>query len=288
MVLKVDVVVCTWNSNKPYFVRCLNSVKRELPLHHFILVDRFSNDGTVETVKKIFPNAIVKESYANLGAARKLGIELVDTEFFVFVDADIELSNGWFREIKKHVDSSTGAVHGQAVSVLRHLSKWFEWTWKKWLPFRKGVTEKIQIATAKEPDVVRGYTHNTLFRKCAAKDWTPPTFLCAYEDHMLLRHVVKNGYTWKVITELTVKHWGVSSLNEELVKAKWNMAGARLINYNDLSLWFLVKALAKWTIKAIYASLKIKEPLIIPYVFFNQLAYVQGWLGWTKYLVMKR
>lgn len=286
--MKVDVVMCTWNSNRPYFVRCLNSVKKELPLHHFILIDRFSNDGTVETVRKIFSKVIVEETDLNLGMARKRGIELVDTEFFVFVDDDIELCNGWFKEITKHIDSTTGAIHGQAVPVLRHLNKWSEWMWKKWVPLRKGVIEKIQIATAKEPDVVRGYTHNTLVRKSAVEEWAPPVFLCAYEDHILLRHVVKNGYTWKVITKLTVKHWGVSSLKEELVKAKWRIAGARLINYNDLSFWLLVKALAKWTIKAIYASLEIKEPLIVPYVFLNQLAYILGWVGWTKYLVMKR
>ena len=223
-----------------------------------------------------------------MGVARKLGIELVDTEFFVFVDDDIELCNGWFREIQKHVDSTTGAVHGQAAPVLKHLSKWFEWKWKKWLPYRIGMTEKIQIVTAKEPDVVRGYTDNTLLRKYAVKDWVPPVFLCAYEDHMLLRHIVKKGYTWKVITELTVKDWGVSTLKAWLGKARWNIAGARLINYNDLSLWSLVKALPKETIKSIYAALEIREPLVVPYVFLIQLARIQGWLGWTKYLVMKR
>lgn len=286
--MKVDVVMCTWNSNRSYFVRCLNSVKKELPLHHFILVDRFSNDGTVETVRKIFSKVIVEETDSNLGMARKRGIELVDTEFFVFVDDDIELCDGWFREITKHIDSNTGAVHGQAVPVLRHLSKWFDWTWKKWFPSRRGIMEKVQIATAKDPDVFRGCTHNTMVRKSAVEEWMPPAFLCAYEDHMLLRHVVKNGYVWKVITELTVKHWGVGSLKDGLRKAKWGIAGARLINYDDLSLWLLVKAVPKWTIKAIYASIDIKEPLIIPYMFLSQLAYVQGWLGWTKYLVMER
>ncbi|MEM2111090.1 MAG: glycosyltransferase family A protein [Candidatus Bathyarchaeia archaeon] len=147
--MKVDVVMCTWNSNKPYFVKCLNSIRREIPVHHFILIDRFSNDGSVKTVKEIFPKAIVKETCANLGVARQLGIRLVDTEFFVFVDDDIELCSRWFREITTHIDSATGAIHGQAVIVLRHLSKWFEWSWEKWLPYRKGPMERVQIVTAK-------------------------------------------------------------------------------------------------------------------------------------------
>jgi len=285
--LKVDVVMCTWNSNKPYFLKCLNSIRREIPIHHFILIDRFSNDGTVETVKEIFSNAIVRETYANLGMSRKLGIELVDTEFFVFVDSDIELCKGWFREIKKHIDSKTGAVHGQAVPVLKYLAKWFEWKWKKWIPMRRENIDKVQIATAKEPDTFRGYTHNTLVRKSAVNNWIPPAFLCAYEDHMLLRHIVKNGYVWKLVTDLTVKHWEASP-KDCLRKAKWNIAGARLIGYDALSLWSLIKALPKETIKAIYASLETKEPLIIPYIFLNQLAYIQGWAGWTKYLVLAR
>jgi glycosyltransferase involved in cell wall biosynthesis len=200
--------MCTWNSNKPYFVRCLNSVRREIPIHHFILIDRFSNDGTVETVKKLFPNAIIKETNANLGVARKIGIEAVDTEFFVFIDDDVELCNGWFREIIAYIDPTTGAIHGQAVPMLKYQRKWFEWMWKKWLPYRKGAVERVQIITAGNSDATRGYTNNTLIRKKAIEDWSPFPFLCAYEDHMLLRHIVRKGYTWKIITNLSVKHWG--------------------------------------------------------------------------------
>jgi glycosyltransferase involved in cell wall biosynthesis len=236
----------------------------------------------------VFPNAIIRKTNANLGVARKIGIKATDTEFFVFVDDDIELCDGWFKEITMHIDSTTGAIHGQAVPVLKYQRKWFEWKWGKWLLRRKREAEKVQIITAEKSDAVRGYTHNTLFRKSAVEDWSPSAFLCAYEDHMLLRHVVKRGYTWKIITQLSVKHWGVANLMDELRKARWNIAGARLINFDDLSLLSLMMAVPKETLKAIYASIDTKEPLIIPYVFLRQIAYVQGWIGWNKYLVMKR
>ena len=35
----IDVVMCTWNSSKPYFRRCLSSIKREVDVHHFVVVD---------------------------------------------------------------------------------------------------------------------------------------------------------------------------------------------------------------------------------------------------------
>lgn len=280
--------MCTWNSNKPYFVRCLRSIRKEVPVHHFILVDRFSNDGTLETVKKVFPNAIVRETDSNLGVARKIGINLVDTDFFIFVDDDIELCDGWFKEIVSYLDESTGAIHGMVPPSLRHLNKWFEWVWKKWLPRRKGTLEKVQVVTIKEPDITRGYTNNTLVRKSVVEDWAPPSFLCAYEDHMMLRHVVKKGYAWKILTQLTVRHWGIDNLRGWMRKAMWNIAGARLIKFDNFSLWSLITAVPKQTLKAIYASIELNEPLIIPYVFFGELARVHGWLNWTKYLTMKR
>lgn len=89
----IDVVMCTWNSNQPYFEKCLKSVKREVPVHHFIVVDRFSRDGTVNVIKKYFEPTVVY-SNENLAKARMIGINLVDTEYFAFVDDDMELPKG--------------------------------------------------------------------------------------------------------------------------------------------------------------------------------------------------
>lgn len=51
---KIDVVMCTYNSNAPYFKAILRSISREVPVHCFILVDRLSTDGTVESVLEVF------------------------------------------------------------------------------------------------------------------------------------------------------------------------------------------------------------------------------------------
>jgi len=77
---KVDVIICTWNSNKPWFKRCLYSIKHEIPLCHLIVIDRFSSDETQNVIKKIFPPAIIIESNLNLGKARAEAIKYVDTE----------------------------------------------------------------------------------------------------------------------------------------------------------------------------------------------------------------
>jgi len=263
----------------------LNSIKREIPLHRLILVDRFSEDDTVLVVKKVFPNAIVKQTDANLGVARKYGFDLVDTEFFAWIDDDIELCDGWFKKVIKHVDSATGAVQATALPAISYSLKWFNWVNER----RKSFIEQISVSSAENPDSMRGMGGYTLIRTCAVKDWNPPKLLCAYENHFLLRHIVKMGYAWKAVRNVTVEHHhGKSPFIIGLRKARWNMAGARLIKYDDLSLWFLVKAMLKQVIYALYASLKIKEPRFLVFVSMCQLAFIQGWTGWTKYLLMKR
>jgi glycosyltransferase involved in cell wall biosynthesis len=44
----IDVVMLTKNSYKPYFRRVLRAIKREIPVYHFIVIDGYSTDGTVE------------------------------------------------------------------------------------------------------------------------------------------------------------------------------------------------------------------------------------------------
>ena len=77
----IDVGMLTNNSNKPYFRRVLRAIKREIPVHHFIVVDGYSTDGTMEIVKEFFGKRTkVIRTDAPLGGARYLGMRAVDTE----------------------------------------------------------------------------------------------------------------------------------------------------------------------------------------------------------------
>ena len=95
----IDVIMCTWNSNKLHFRKCLLSVKREVPVHHFIVMDRYSSDGTIGAVRSVFSDAKVFQTTANLAMAQRIGVKHVDTRYLAFIDDDIELSEGWFRKM---------------------------------------------------------------------------------------------------------------------------------------------------------------------------------------------
>jgi glycosyltransferase involved in cell wall biosynthesis len=287
--MKVDVVMCTWNSNKRYFIKCLNSIKREVPIHCFVLIDRFSRDGTVETVRKVFPNAKIIRLNARLGVSRKRGIELVDTKFFVFVDSDIELCNGWFKQIVTHLDPKTGAIQGSLAFTREPLTAWFNWLHSIQVRFKETFKRKVIIITAENSEVLRGCTHNTLIRTCLVKDWEPPTILSAYEDHLLLRHLLRKGYKAKIILNppAAIHHW-VFNLNEWLKRSKWGAAGARIIMYRNWSTWSLIRDSLRRIVGALFASLQTKQPMILPYIILSQLGRIEGWVGWIKYLDLKR
>lgn len=278
----VDVVMCTWNSNKPYFKRCLESVKREIPVHHFILIDRYSQDGTLETVKKYFDSVVVKHSKENLARARMIGISLVDTEYFVFVDSDVELPVGWFKQMLPYVDNNVGACHDQGyVPQLAIISKLYEW---------HGLDKKlVRDVTPKNASRYRGCTHSTIVKTSVVKDWKPSTNLSAYEDWMLLRHVVKKGYVWRIINRYSVRHHTPRNLREGLEKVRWTFAGGRVTGFERIPATRRLPAhLLLVSLQAFRMSFKYKEPRIFPYIVLWRLAQIDGYLRWNKFVVLER
>ena len=81
MLEKIDVVMCTYNSNKSYFKAVLRRISQELPVHNFIVVDRLSSDGTVDVVLEVFPEAKIVLSKENLGEPAKLALIMLTLHF---------------------------------------------------------------------------------------------------------------------------------------------------------------------------------------------------------------
>ncbi len=283
--------MCTWNSNKAFFERVLRSTKREIPIHCFILVDRNSTDDTPQVVRRHFPHVRILLTDDRLAKARQLGIKQVDTEYFVFVDDDIILPRGWFARLWSNIDSRTGAIHAHAIPAKRlpYEEEWREWQ-AKWSertakPSEKGMLE----VTKKNMNSFWGYTHNTIVRTELCRDWNPPVDLSVFEDHLLLRHIVKKGYIWKIMQELRVTHYSYKDLAEHLRKVKWRVAGGRIIGVVDYSLGqLLVTNLVKYLVKGLLASVDMGDPRILAYVLLLHATSVDGYLQWKKHAHLTR
>jgi glycosyltransferase involved in cell wall biosynthesis len=109
--VEIDVVICTRNS-EDILMQCLNSIFEEIPVCNLIVLDGFSTDKTLHIIDSYKDKFNIKliQTKAALGKSREIGIKNVDTEWFAFIDSDVILRHGWFREINDYIsDSKIGA-----------------------------------------------------------------------------------------------------------------------------------------------------------------------------------
>jgi glycosyltransferase involved in cell wall biosynthesis len=280
----IDVVMCTWNSNRFYFRRCLASVKKEVDVHHFIVIDRFSSDGTLEVVRSVFPDAKIFQTAANLGNARRIGITHVDTRYFAFVDDDIELSEGWSTKLISLIKGGNqiGAVQGRARYFIDYLDKEQRFL----LSRRKELTREITD---------RGYTYNTVLKTDIVRDFDPPHTVHSWEDFLMTQHVIRKGYKWLEVNQVQVTHYRdadrsyLSELRRYVLRAKWDGAGDRLVHtHQSSSGWLIANQLlnsSRTILHSLIIAIVVLDPRILPFRFFGQVGYLSGLLSPRKNMV---
>lgn len=178
--MKVDVVVLTKNSERT-LDKCLDSIYLNVPINQLIVVDGYSTDKTLEIIEKYnkkYNNVLLLFEKGTRGKARQKAIEVVTTEWFMFVDSDVILCNEWFNKAKRLIKSSVGAIWGIEVwSILRNMTI---------LRLFERVTMKIFGK--------RGGTHDLLVRHKAVKKIKIPSNLHVYEDAYIKSWICKEGY----------------------------------------------------------------------------------------------
>lgn len=176
----IDVVVLTKNSER-LLRECLQSVYRNVPVNNILIVDGHSTDGTLEIARefqKRYGNVIVIQDSGTRGSARQRAIDSVKSDWFMFVDSDVVLCDGWFEKALKLMDDDVGAVWGIEVwSVLKTA---------RILSLFERVTMKIFER--------RGGTHDLLVRRKAVDGIKIPEHLHTYEDSYIKSWICKKGY----------------------------------------------------------------------------------------------
>ena len=273
----IDVVMCTYNSNTSNFRAVLRRISQEIPVHRFIVVDRLSSDGTVNRVLEVFPEARIVLSRENLGRARKIGIDNVETPFFVFIDSDVLLLEGWFDHTRELMKKGVGAVACFAKDTGE---------FNRELTYYQP-TPHIVISSKENIDSQRGWCYATLVRKQAVENWTPDKFLCAGEDHQLLRHIVKQGYLWVTSYFIFAKHLHIIQSYFDFYlnlwkKQKWNSAGLRYISFIKSSPSQQLLIIIQISGEAVKNAFLFRNALIIPHYFIYGVASFVGYFNWKK------
>jgi glycosyltransferase involved in cell wall biosynthesis len=179
-VVSLDVVVLTKNSER-MLDACLASIYRNVPVNNLIVVDGYSTDATLSIMKRFqeeHGNVIVIQDSGTRGSARQKAIERVQTDWFMFVDSDVILCEGWFEKAKKLIKDNVGAVWGMEIwSVLRKMKI-------------LGLFERMTMKIFEK----RGGTHDLLVRTEAVKGIRIPFNLHTYEDSYIKSWICRKGY----------------------------------------------------------------------------------------------
>jgi glycosyltransferase involved in cell wall biosynthesis len=176
----IDVAILTMNSER-MLKECVNSVYKNVPIRNLIVVDGFSTDATASIVKEFqekYGNVKFVQEKGTRGKARQTAIQLVKTEWFMFVDSDVILSKNWFAKAEKFVKDDVGAIWGIEIwSVLKGA---------KILKLFERMTLKIFEQ--------RGGTHDILIRRKTVEDIQIPVHLHTYEDGFIKSWIERKGF----------------------------------------------------------------------------------------------
>jgi glycosyltransferase involved in cell wall biosynthesis len=100
----VDVLLLTLDA-EIYLEKCLDSLYREVPVNKVIVVDGGSRDKTVEILSRYPRMEInVRPDIRTTGKCYEFEFARASTTWVLFMDADIELPQGWYDEMLKHRD----------------------------------------------------------------------------------------------------------------------------------------------------------------------------------------
>jgi glycosyltransferase involved in cell wall biosynthesis len=176
----IDVVVLTRNSER-LLRKCLVSVYENVPVNNLIVVDGYSIDSTLEILREFqakHRNVILIQDEGTRGSARQIAIDHVRSDWFLFVDSDVVLSNNWFSEAEKLIKDDVGAVWGIEIwSVVKDMRI-------------LGLFERVTLKIFKS----RGGTHDLLVRRKGIDGIQIPSHLHTYEDSYIKSWITKKGY----------------------------------------------------------------------------------------------
>lgn len=177
---RIDVVVLTKNSER-MLQECLESVYNTVPVNRLIIVDGYSTDKTLKIVDEFqerYGNVLIAMDNGTRGSARLKGIRLVETDWFLFVDSDVTLCNGWFTKAKSLTNQDVGAVWGIEV----------------WDGIQNSIVLQLFLKITRRIFDLRGGTHDLLVRRKAVEDIEIPGNLHVFEDAFIKDWIIKRGY----------------------------------------------------------------------------------------------
>jgi GT2 family glycosyltransferase len=130
MKVKVAIVILNWNGES-FLQKFLPSVvaNSDNPGYKVIIVDNNSTDASVAYVRKTHPQVEVISFRSNLGYAKGYAHALpqIDTEYYVLLNSDVEVTPGWIEPLVSLLDADTSIAAAMPKILSYHKRDHFEY-----------------------------------------------------------------------------------------------------------------------------------------------------------------
>lgn len=129
----VSIVLITWKMKK-YLEVLLPSIKKYSKdfTYEIILVDNFSEDGTIEYISRSHPEIKIIKNIINAGVApaRNQGLKIASGRYLLVLDADMELKENSIKKMLDYMESNShvgllGCKLLDSANTLQHSCKHF-------------------------------------------------------------------------------------------------------------------------------------------------------------------
>jgi len=104
--MKVAVVILNWNGKKLLENFLPSVIKYNADFAEIVVVDNASTDDSIDFLNKKFPDIRLIQNATNYGFAKGYNKALtqIDAEYFVLLNSDIEVTEGWISPIIDYMD----------------------------------------------------------------------------------------------------------------------------------------------------------------------------------------
>ncbi len=111
--MDISIIIINWNT-RDLLLSCLSSIYENISVtigYEVIVVDNGSTDGSVDAVKKAYPQVIVIENRKNLGfaAANNIALKKITGRYALLLNTDCILTKGSVDELFNFMEAHTDA-----------------------------------------------------------------------------------------------------------------------------------------------------------------------------------
>ena len=214
------------------------------------VADNGSTDGSPEWVSENFKDVILIRLDKNYGFAEgyNLAIDKLEAKYFVLLNSDIEVTEGWLRPIVSFMDNHKDVASCQPKILSYHQKGYFEhagaagcYIDKYGYPFCRGrIFDKTEKDTGQYNDQIDIFwstgacmiVRSDIWKKCGGFD---PMFFAHMEEIDLCWRFNKAGYRVSYVPDSVVYHVGGGSLSySSPFKTYLNFRNSLFLLYKNL------------------------------------------------------